>query len=382
MNVLILGLDTLNNMGEKFIIECTKYILKDAKYDYEVCDFEPKMTLYKKLIYFFLIAVSKTINNIEYSAKIEYLAVIFRCRKIYIQHIKKSDKIVVAAGSIKYSTQHLWAYYCLAINIAEKFNKDIMFDAANIQKYCDADWRCRHLARHLKSKNVKVITTRSGRAGLERIENEYKLPLHQVHGAVGDIAYWLPDLYDIRSVPKTEIVGINLISGNTYIRYGGSISQEKLLDVYTELLLMLETAGIKWELFTNGLPADFEFGKRLIKKVSMNSQIYVPSTARQLAEKIKSYNLIFGARLHACICAYVFDVPVVGMVWDEKMSEFAAVAGISDLFLSEENITAENIFCHIKDLYQNGYSYDVEKRNDYKHRTRKYIIDYLKNTEN
>ena len=84
----------------------------------------------------------------------------------------------------------------------------------------------------------------------------------------------------------------------------------------------VEERGWDWVLFSNGMAADQKFGTMLLRALGCSDRTKILPTANNsvdFLEQIRSFKLVFGARLHACITSYALDVPVVGLIWSEKL---------------------------------------------------------------
>lgn len=380
--VLIFGLLGISNYGDNLIPECVQYMVNlNDNVESTVKDFVPKMNIVKKSVYHLLFKISdKNFINQAFKDKLVWKVENFKCRNYYEKLIKENDYVILGSGSFKYGTQRLWAYYSIAVEVAKKYNKPIMFNAMNIQKYDSASWKCRFLSEHANYKNVRLITSRDGDDGVIRLRKEYKINKHIKCFGVGDSAYWIPECYGVLRNTDSNVVGINLIDGDTFIRYGYNTNQNTLLKMYFEILEELDKAGVKWQLFTNGLPKDREFGEELLKLYGDSSRrIIEAKSAKNLVEIVSEFKTVFGARLHACITAYALDIPIVGFVWDEKMAKFAKVAGIEDSFFYEEGFKEKNTVQSVINMLLNGYCYDCSKREKMKQKTLDCISIFLQN---
>ena len=105
-------------------------------------------------------------------------------------------------------------------------------------------------------------------------------------------------------------------------------------------------------------------------------EIVVPQSAKHLTEMIAGYKGIVGARLHACICAYSLDVPLVGFIWDEKMLRFAQMSGLERNFLTEEELSGDAIYDRMNEMLH--VEYDKELRNSWKQKTKLSIENFLR----
>ncbi len=377
--VVIMGLESLNNYGDNFIIDCIKYLVDNLNiYQSEIVDFEPAMNKVKKLIYYFILCMAKISPFKIVRYKLIFMAVKFRCQKTYRSKLSNASALIFGAGSFKYGTQKLWAYYSLAIEIASELQIPVMFNAMNIQKYNSKDWRCRFLQEHANSTCVKMITCRDGNYGVERLKKDWGIQKKLSCNAVGDVAFWIPECYQIYEKKRENVIGINLIDGNIFKRYGNSLTEDELLQVYFDLLNELDRKGIQWELFTNGLSCDYEFGIKLLKKYGdKNIKIKVPESETDLIRIITQYRAVLGARLHTCICAYALSVPFIGFVWDEKLYHFSKMAEIETCFVKETALSGKLLYEKIisKDIILNHRQ--IELRELWKRETQKYIAAFL-----
>lgn len=376
--ILVMGYIGLHNFGDNFIADSVSYLI-DSFSDCEIqeADLEPDMSFITKLLYYPFLVLSKFRKQSVLSAKFLNLAVKIRCKKEYRKQIENSDGLIFGGGSFKYGTQKVWAYYSLAVKIAEEYGIPVMFDAMNIQQYNGDDWKCRYLQNYANRPNVKMITTRDGEFGVERLKNDYKIRKEIICAGVGDPAFWIPECYGIKKDQK-DVVGINLIHGKAFVRYGRTVSEEAVYDTYLGVLNGLDKAGIAWELFTNGMPQDYAFGVKLLKRYGdENRMIKHSKSADDLLGYISSYKVIMGARLHAGICAYSMDIPVVGFYWDEKLVRFAQMARLESNYLDEEHFNADELLHLIIENYNNPVIYDEVNRDYWKEQTKKYLAMFV-----
>lgn len=377
--VAVMGLASINNYGDTFILKCVAYIVNELEnYEAEIADFEPSMNLLRAFFYYFVLIISKIIPSEKLSARIEFTAVKIRCKKYYSNLLKSVDGLIFGGGSIKYGTQKVWAYYSLAIETAQRMGIPVMFNAMNIQKADQNNWKCRFLLEHLNLPCVKMITSRDGNYGVERLKKEYHIRRDIICKGVGDVAFWIPDCYHTFKNPHAQKVGINLIYGNIFIRYGNHLTEEELLNIYCELLRKLDEEKIEWELFTNGLTSDYDFGRKLLKIYGNKKlKIRIPASDFDLLQMIRNYRIILGARLHACICAYSLDIPFVGFIWDEKLLYFSRMAGLEQFFVMEKDLTSDELFIKIMSMISNNMEHYRETRLEWKSLTKQMISMFL-----
>lgn len=376
----IVGLEKLNNYGENFLIKCVDFLVKKTEFiETEVFDIEVMSKSFssnkfiKKITLFLLYRLN---NKIFFR---ELFVLLFRF--VYGENLKKNIRnkkaIILALGSFKFKTQFLWIEYSLIVQYAAKKNIPVMFNAMNIQEFDENDWRCLYLKKHLNYSNVKMITTRDGEKGVERLKKYYVTnPKLKVYG-VGDVAFCLNEVYQIEK-NNSDIIGINLINKNQFITYGKNVSQSQLVNFYVDLISVLNEKKQKWELFTNGMQIDLNILDEILEKLSLSKNditLRIPNSDINLAHIISSYKIIFGARMHACICAYSMNIPIVGFIWDEKLESFAHCSNVESQFLKDfeidGKIAAEKILSSI------NYVYDNDIKEELKIKTRDTIKEFI-----
>ncbi|MEE4451351.1 polysaccharide pyruvyl transferase family protein [Novosphingobium resinovorum] len=117
------------------------------------------------------------------------------------------------------------------------------------------------------------------------------------------------------------------------VRYHSDGSSGGNLDAwYPEALRSLVQQGFEVALFTNGSPEDREYLYRHFHawiRYAKGPVALAPSfaTPADLAGFVSGCDAIIGHRMHACIAAYSFGVPAVGLRWDVKLDSFFQLSG-------------------------------------------------------
>ncbi len=366
--IAVMGLAGIHNYGDNFILDCVAYLIdRGGRYRAEAIDLEAPLKGGRAFLYAGILVLTKFLPKKRLRAELEYLAVRIRCGAYYRKALENKAALIFGSGSFKYGTQKLWAYYSLAVETAQRLRIPVMFNGMNIQKSDLGDWKCRFLADHANFPCVRMITSRDGESGERRLREEYGIRREICCKGVGDAAFWIPECYRMKRSAGNKKVGINLIYGNIFRRYGNSLTEEELLTAYCGLLGKLDEDKADWELFTNGLPADYRFGKKVLKRYgNVQREIRVPKSAEELLRIIGSYETILGARLHACICAYSLDIPFVGFLWDEKLRFFAGMAGLKENFIEERELSADCLYRKLRLAGSGMLPADKEKREKWK----------------
>ena len=107
-------------------------------------------------------------------------------------------------------------------------------------------------------------------------------------------------------------------------------------------------ANQDWEvrLFTNGSPEDQDFlsihqgawrGKS--ERITLVPSFRSPS---DLATFTSACDLVMAHRMHACIAAYSYKVPVIGLLWDRKLNSFFELIEAPDKMLQAGRATVDD----------------------------------------
>lgn len=86
-------------------------------------------------------------------------------------------------------------------------------------------------------------------------------------------------------------------------------------------------------LFTNGSPEDEEFAAEVFRKVRRFGRVELAPRAKRPADLVRlvaGMDCVVAHRLHACIAAYSYAVPAVGLTWDRKLDHFFDLVGRGD----------------------------------------------------
>ena len=392
--VAVIGLYAIKNAGDNILCEATQYLIKQKNPEVQIVevDVNPRIKSYKglELIPFWiskvLIRVSGSIFKYENSSRFRYYYEYFmwwlKINHKFKTQLKDVDAIVFAGGGfLKFRTQGLNYYVEQIMKIARKNNIPVMMNGVGIEGYSETDIRCQRLKKAINQDCFKVITTRDD---IDTLKNNYIVNPNIKIAHVGDPALWVPECYNMkRNENPSNVVGINVIRGRVYQAYGNTLSEFELLNFYKKLVQGVEKRGWDWVLFSNGMAADQKFGAMLLRALGCSYRRKILPTANnsvEFLEQIRSFKLVFGARLHACITSYALDVPVVGLIWSEKLRIFADVIGKKDSFFEENELNIDNILDAME--REMNSNYDKTIRDDLRTRTKNYLEMFMDMLDN
>ncbi len=349
--ILIFGIGNINNLGDNLLIETMQWLVRGLLPDCEVrsASFVPNRAdlrcgyrwskrgsdlFYRLLVKPFAGAVRYRFEDLYYR---------LRYGHYFRDEIEGADAIVYAVGMLKYVTQDHSYLFNMINGIAAEKQIPVFMNAMSVAERDDHDWRSRQLLRAVNVPSVRMVTTRDGEQGLERLRRNWIRREEIETDWVGDPALWAPECYGIRKDPQAQKVGINVIRGNIFQSYCGGVTEAQLLAAYAELLRDLDRRGIDWVLFSNGAPCDQEFGERLLSEIGAPASCLLPrpENTRRFLEYISSFRAVFAGRLHACITSFALDVPVAGLLWDDKLRFVARSFGVLPFFTRAEELSGE-----------------------------------------
>ena len=392
--VAVIGLYAIKNAGDNILCEATQYLIKQKNPEVQIVevDVNPRIKSYKglELIPFWiskvLIRISGSIFKYENSSKFRYYYEYFmwwlKINRKFKTQLKDVDAIVFAGGGfLKFRTQGLNYYVEQIMKIAKKNNIPVMMNGVGIEGYSETDIRCQRLKKAINQDCFKVITTRDD---IDTLKNNNIVNPNTKIAHVGDPALWVPECYNMkRNENPSNVVGINVIRGRVYQAYGNTLSEFELLNFYKKLVQGVEERGWDWVLFSNGMAADQKFGTMLLRALGCSDRTKILPTANNsvdFLEQIRSFKLVFGARLHACITSYALDVPVVGLIWSEKLRIFADVIGKKNSYFEESELNIDNILDAME--REMNSNYDKSIRDDLRARTKNYLEMFMDMLDN
>lgn len=386
MKVLLIALESIDNRGDEIIRESTEYLVKQILNDVEIlrAQLKPsKTTIDKKYLFCYSLGAilwklsSWTTGNFSY--KIKNLSYVIKYSRYFSTNIRHSDKIILPVGMLKYSTQDFSYMFHLINKFATKYGKPVLMSAMSPQPADNSDWRYLQLIKAVNMPAVCMLTTRDGEAGVNVLSSDYiKRNLHCT--SVGDPALWIPEVYRIKGTKtcnEVPYVGINIIRNGIFDDYNKALTDDAMFNIYVQLIKSLEDIGWRWSVFTNGMEKDNVVLRELKKHLGFSEDHVIPpcKNGAKYAEMISCYDVVFGARLHACITSVAVGTPVVGFIWDNKLRHFSETMKITQFFFQPSEMTAEKIVKKMKEAL--NYNFDIKNRDRYKQKTRDSIKYFL-----
>jgi polysaccharide pyruvyl transferase WcaK-like protein len=310
--VIIAGEWHSPNLGDEIICNTFTYLFQDysSNQNYKLVPLPisiHKMNLWEKIVYYILRVLYKKIAE-RYTHIIRRKNVIHEMRelvsKYYIQ------KLIFAGGAV-FQEYFVKPVYAIIIECSRS-NIPVFFNACG---YGPNSKKSVSLFKIILSQPcVKQITTRDNVSDITT-QNVMVIP---------DIAILAYRCYGLRDSTDEDIaIGINIISPLLYIecspdKISYNMFNNKMIELITQI-----NKKYKITLFTNGNILDYKYAKRLYNQISKLENITIenrPTNGFDLVKTINKFSLIIGFRLHSLIIAYSYNIPAIGIIWDNKLS--------------------------------------------------------------
>ena len=261
-----------------------------------------------------------------------------------LEQVKYVDAIVFAGGGlVKFRQENLYRQVSELIMEAQRYDVPVFLNAVGVEGYDAEDERCKMLVEALNQPCVKAISVRDDVNCLKQnyVRNS-KVRIREVY----DPAVWSEKTYRIHSEPTghPKYIGLGIARDTLFVDYGiDSIDRTYLLDLWKNIIILLEDRGYRWKIFTNGLDLDEMFAQSVLEEIGHGEKIVQPVNARALVGEIAAMDGMIACRMHSNIIAYSLGIPSIGLVWNDKMTHWGEKCGYRERYIPYTELQAENI---------------------------------------
>lgn len=354
-NIKISLVGLLNdNIGDRIILKSTEYLINKVISNVSI----NKVNLFPP---------NNIMENHKISPKKNFILQIFsfirwlyhsknRDISSYYNNISDSDIIIFAGGGlVKHTRENFWNAIYTIVTICNKKKIPIYFNAIGIEGYDPRNFYSMLLKYTINKNCITHFSTRDDYQNLKRyIKNKNKISL------VGDPALYISEIYP-KEFKNNNIIGIGLLRGKIFTDYNINFSEKNIIKTYVALIKELEHKGYKWKLFCNGLDADYKMGLNILQQLNLpNTEEYIiskPQNIEEFINTINSFNAIIAGRLHAIITAVSYNIPAVGLIWNDKLKLFGNIIDCPNRFIEKENFfNSKFIIEQLEKAIKEGYN--------------------------
>lgn len=380
MKVAICGLLTSENLGEWFIADSLKYIIKMkyiekkgreagnldfvfvdilANIDHVIPSENPIRRRIRNCYKYRMSGIPAEVidsgirriarkRNFNTLHKVRHFiwnhAYNFRPRyTLYYEKMFKGVNLIVidGAGLLEYSPNEYQEPLNLISKYGEKHNIPVVYNAIGRSgDFVPEDFRCKVLINALRSHAVKYVSARDSVDIVQQcVGNKHKVEL------LADAAFWCKEAYGIEKNPTANCVGIGLIRGNALQRYKVDFTEEDWLTLFENIAKELVKRGYTYFFFTNGMMADYKVGGVLCERMHLPQEKLIkrPDKAAELMNTISGCVGLITCRMHSSIAATSLGIPSVVMSWNSKIDKYFDMLGYPERAIQVKNFDAKYI---------------------------------------
>lgn len=263
--------------------------------------------------------------------------------------------VFVGGGLLKSKGQDLDEQIIIVLKFLESRNVPVIFLGVGVEGF---DEKNIALAEAINTSNIKVVTTRDDLCLLREkwISRDGIFTEKVADPAVSLSKYIQPS----RLNRQRNFIGLGIGRKGLFEEYGVIFSETQIKELWVSLYEILVGRGYKCVLFTNGHPADYEFAQEVLKEIHKAGYedalcLDKPKTVQDLVDIISSFDGMIVTRLHASIIGFSYDIPSIGLVWNEKQQMFGENIGYPERFINPSEFDASFIANELEKAIAIGY---------------------------
>ncbi|EHR6736740.1 polysaccharide pyruvyl transferase family protein [Vibrio parahaemolyticus] len=351
--LVMVGYTHDTNLGDQVIADSAEYLIKKNIIDNEISverfnlNYSNEFNSFKKLK---RKVINKILSRLSSSSSFDYKVGCYK--RDYKNKFNDASAIVFAGGGmIKFKYQDCWAHISALVDTVANKPCPIFFNAVGVEGYDQSNYKCRLLKESLNHSAIKMVTTRDD---LSLLNDGYIENGDIKTAQVADSAVFSSEAYGIQKKSR-DVVGLGLVRARIFKDNGIDLDRTQVIELYASLISELEARGQPYQLFTNGLKSDVDILEDLETYLGKQLNVIEPQTPRELVELISTFKCTIAARLHACIISYSLTVPVVGLVWNNKVKMFGECIGYPERFFSHQDFDANEIIDRLTLSVAEGY---------------------------
>lgn len=305
------------------------------------------------------------------------------------KHLKTAEKEISEADLVlfggapvfNYGYQNFYERTALTLELAQKYEKPVIFSAVGIEAYNENNAKCQRLKATLNFDCVKQITTRDG---LERLE-KYKENEQLTIGLVSDPAVFSAPVFASYTKKKPVVVvkkkfgifpvkieipptkpakkkiGIFVLRANGFTDNKVDFPKEEAAQLWLDLMAELKKRGYSYELITSGHFGDEAFLDYLIRNydVKLSKCVFNMNSPEELFAKMAEYDGVVSCRLHPSIISFSMNIPAVSLIWNTKVVGFYNGIGYPNRAIERADFNAVAITDRLEAAMAEGVEKDT-----------------------
>lgn len=383
-NIVLVGLEKGTNLGDKAIYFCMENMVRRYLDEYGIdCEirnldlsgiigknnpFTASRNIYRRAKWHF---DRKRYEGFDLACKtVEYFS---------NEMIDSQTRAVVFVGGgiLKYRYQLIFLEGINAITrTASRRHVPVMFSAVGVEGYDESSRDCQRLKKALNRDCVKVITTRDDIDTL----NEHYVEKDIRTAKVADPVVGIGRLIKKEKKRNCDTVGLGVIRFGLFTDNDISFSDEEMIGLWSRIYREVTSRGYKCRIFANGMNSDIRAAEALQHDLKENHNVDaevlpLAQNVEELIDQITSFKGIVCGRLHGSVISYAYDVPSIGIVWNNKQHIFGKTIGYPERFMDVSAIDAGDVADRLETAMKQGYQ--KIDREEYIRTTEDHLFSFL-----
>lgn len=277
--------------------------------------------------------------------------------------IQESDIIIFGGAPVfNYRYQNFYERTAVTLEIAQKYNKPVIFSAVGVDGYDEESGKCQRLKKTLNFDCVKQITTRDNFDSLQRFIDNKNILIKKVSDPAVFASNVFENFVQWSSAGEDKKIGIFILRSNGFVDNGFNFSRDDAAAFWKDLVCEIKSKGYDYEILTSGHFGDEAFLDYLIKNCGMDAEkcIFNINYPEKLVQKISTYDAVISCRLHPSIISYSLDVPSFGIVWNSKVNYFYESIGHGDRVINVKGINPKDVLERVERAISEGVNKEQE----------------------
>lgn len=295
--------------------------------------------------------------------------------------IEQADLILFGGAPVfNYGYQKFYERTAVTLELAQKYNKPVIFSAVGVEAYHEKNKKCQRLKETLNYGCVKQITTRDGLDKLEKYKENENITI----GLVSDPAVFSANVFDryihgrvlikkrfkifrvkVTEPPKkpgVKKIGIFVLRANGFKDNHVDFTKEQAAELWVDVIRLLTERGYDYELLTSGHFGDEAFLDYMIRnyKIPVSKCVFNINVPETLFRQMAKYDGVISCRLHPSIISFSMNIPAVSLIWNTKVTGFYKGIGYPQRAIERSQFDAECIVNALEQAMTEGIVKDEE----------------------
>ena len=335
--IIVVGDLSSTNLGDPLLTQCCGYIVKhvlgEQDIPIELFDIAGRRPAHVKTSSYHPVPNHRKSRLFGFVRE-EIMPVVrwfLRDARVFCKRMSRIDSdnaiFIIAGGALISSS----LFYALRLHeivrIAHRHNGKVIFNSVGIEKSVYNHGLAKYIIRNLlKQKEVVAFSTRDHVEDVPYLTNR-----NGFYRRTPDPGLFTSETYAIKK-KDAQLVGLSVISYQAYQSIvqddnrATKVTADYLIQYWSAIIRHLQQMKIDFRILTNGGMADYAMAKRLVSELKLDEQKYLmplPKTPSVLVSQLSMFRMVIAHRLHACIISTSLNIPIIPIIWSDKLRVFA-----------------------------------------------------------